>query len=50
VIDLEKLEGSWYVPILSLLLKCMKLQIASKQSIESTELKIGVAQIEFFEK
>ena len=49
-IDFEKLDGPWYVPILSLSLKCLTLQIDSNRSIEITEPKIGVAKIQFFEK
>ena len=30
----KSLDGSWYVPILSLLLKCIKLQIDTNRSIE----------------
>jgi len=47
-IDFENLDGPWYVPIFSLLLKCIKLQIDSNQSIEIIEPKIGFAKIQFF--
>ena len=47
---MKSLDGPWYVPIWSLLLKCIKLQFDSNQSIEVIEPKIGVAKIKFFEK
>jgi len=46
-IDFEKFRWFLVIPILSLLLKCITLQIDSNQSIEVTEPKIGVAKIVF---
>ena len=47
---MKSLDGPWYVPTWSLLLKCIKLQIDSNRSIEVIEPKIGVAKVNFFEK
>ena len=47
---MKSLDGPWYVPILSLLSKCKKLQIDSNRSIEIIEPNIGVAKIDFFFK
>ena len=49
-IDFEKFRWFLVVPVLSLLLKCITLQIDSNRSIEITEPKTGVAKIQFFEK
>jgi len=47
-IDFEIFRWFLVVPILSLLLKCITLQIDSNRSTEITEPKIGVAKIQFF--
>jgi len=44
-IKLKKLDSLWYVPMWSLLLKCIKMQIDSNRSIEIIEPKIGFAKI-----
>ena len=49
-IDYEKSGWSLVCSKWSLLLKCIKLQFDSNQSIEVIEPKIGVAKIKFFEK